>query len=87
MVFDLLVRRDAAHEQKVDEPVVQNLVERGPRRRLRDAGRIDGDRKHPRPRETERLELPAVVFRIAEREIDAARERGDLAPAKRRETE
>ena len=86
-VLDLLVRRDAADEQEVHEAVVEQDVERRPLGRLRDARSVDRDREDPGAAEAERLELLPVVLRVAERDVDAPRERRQLVASQRRETE
>ena len=84
VILDLLVRRDPADEQEVHEPVVEHRLERRPLDRLRDARRVDRDREDAGRSEAERLELPAVVLGVAERQIDAADERRQLLAGRAR---
>ena len=62
-------------------------VERRPVRRLGDARGVDGDREDAGAAEAERLELLAVVLRVAEREVDAAGQRRELVASERGEAE
>ena len=48
---------------------------------------VDGDRQHAGRREAHGLEFLPVELRVAEREIDAADQRPQLAPSERREPE
>ena len=87
MVFDLLVRRDPADEQKVHQTIVEHPIERRAVDLLRDARCVDRDREHPGRREAERLELLPVVLGIAQRQFDMADERSQFLASKRREAE
>ena len=88
VILDLLVRRDPADEEEVDELVVQDLS-RAPAAAtglvMRDS--IDGQRQHAGRREAERLELLPVVLGDAERQIDAADQRRQLLPRQRGQAE
>ena len=66
------------------EPVAEDLLERRARRRVGDPLGVDGDRQHAGRREAERLELLPVELRIAEREVDAADQRRELARGRAR---
>ena len=81
VVLDSLVRREAPDEQDVGQLVVQDVVEHRLRPRVREALGVDRDRQHARRREPERGELAPVELRVAEREIDAADQAGELLPA------
>ena len=87
VIFDLLVRRNAADEQKIHQPVVEDPVERRAPGCAGDPGGVDGDRKHRRAREAKPLQLAAVVFRVAEREVDRVRKGRQLPPSQHRQTE
>ena len=86
VILDLLVRRDAADEQNVDEPVLEQALERRHAARRRQPLGVDDERQHVRARESHRLELAAVVLRHAEREIDAIGERRELPAPEDAET-
>ena len=87
MILDALVRDDAPDEQDVDQPVGEDLLERGAARRPGQALGVDGDGHHARPPEAQLLELVAVELRIAEREVDPPGERAELLPPERRQPE
>ena len=74
-VFDLLVRRDAADEQEVLQPVIEDGFEGRPSDRRGDPREIHGNGEDAGVREPEPLELLAVVFRVAERQVGVAHER------------
>ena len=61
MVLDLLVGRDPPDEEKVDEFIVQQLLERRTRMVPGDPRRVDGQGNHPGRREPHGFELPPIV--------------------------
>ena len=87
VVFELLVRGDAADEEDVGRTVVERPFERRPPRRARDAPGVDQQRQHAGVGEAERLQLPAVVLGVAQRQIDASGQRPQLGPAQRGDAE
>ena len=85
VILDPLVRHDAADEQEVDQAVGQDLLQRRAARRAGDPLGVHRNRQHAGALEAERLELLAVELGVAERQIDAAGQRRQLAAAERRE--
>ena len=78
--LELLVRDDTSHEHHVDPLVVEVRGEPAVRRHIQ-VGEVGDDRQDVGSPETERLELGAVVVRIAERDVAAIDVGGELAPA------
>src|SRR4029450_10622112 len=80
VILGLLVGRNPADEEKIDEPFVQDCFESGQSDRSCNSGCIDRDRKHPRRSESQRLELTAVVLGIAKGQIPRAGQSCQLLP-------
>ena len=87
VVFQLLVGGDAPDEQYVGRAVVERALERGQGRGVRKPLGVDQYGHHAGPRESKGRQLAAVVLGIAERQIDAARQRLQLGPAACGDTE
>ena len=75
MILDLLVRRDPADKQKIHEPVVENLIQHGMRRGIRQPRRIHCNRHHAGLFEAKLVELVPVVLRIAQADVGRIRKR------------
>src|SRR5690606_21965683 len=74
-------RRDAADEEEVPQPVVQDGVEARTLDARADALEVDGDGKDARIGEAHRLQLAPVVLRVAQGDVRVSDERAQiLAP-------
>src|SRR5262249_2488516 len=79
-IVDLLVRNDPADEQDIGPRIVE-LVGNQPIRRKVEQGEVRYDRQRPGSAKAQRLEIFAVEFRIAKREIRGVDVRLKLPPA------
>ena len=87
VILDLLVRRDAADEQKVDEVVVEQPVERWAARRVHQPAQIECERHHPGRAEAQVHELSSVVLRHPQGQVRSADQGRELLTGERRQAE